>query len=363
LAIIKNKNDVAGNDFEDRLEKMVSYLIETFPESVNLKTDTGYTPLHLAFFQRNLPLAKLLIEAGADVNARDYKGNNLMHILLKGSLFPSQYGGMGSASLDHWKLAKFMELLGEEKCKELLLQRNTSNRTDGGAKTPFHNWIKTIGGSHADCDKCSHCCGMETLNLLLNYGKGEVITVTDGTGDTPVHSVILTPNSNFLRRMLEISPNSLYRENAVGRTPREMASDLYLADKVKEPPGEEEHWNKPQGKKAIRDRTPEYFETGQKKSHRDDIWEICQDHMKKHKVTRTLVSLMEANDVAKRLASAPDADAEASRYHRYRRNRNQDVESAEDFERKDWVKHWISENNGGNVYGVLKNECPEMIDR
>ena len=39
----------------------------------------GFTPLHLAIYWNKIEIAKLLIDSGADVNAKDYKGDTLLH--------------------------------------------------------------------------------------------------------------------------------------------------------------------------------------------------------------------------------------------------------------------------------------------
>jgi ankyrin repeat protein len=38
----------------------------------------GFTPLHLAIYWNKIEFAKLLIDSGADVNAKDYKGDTLL---------------------------------------------------------------------------------------------------------------------------------------------------------------------------------------------------------------------------------------------------------------------------------------------
>jgi ankyrin repeat protein len=324
---------------------MVSYLIKTFPESINMKTPSGLTPLHLAFYVRRLPLAKMLIEAGADVNARDHNGSNLMHILLSSEMFPSQ-GSSDNVIYDHEAMSEFMKLLGEEKCHQLLLERNKSNPQNGGARTPFHSWILNERGTHSDCS--DHCCGMETFELLLKYSKGDALTMIDGSGDTPVHTVVLNPNINFLRQMLVVNPESLFRENAVGRTPMELCRDLFLSSKVADPPNnvtEYNHWNIPEHMKSLKDRNPKSFISEEQPNDRDAIWNICLNHNLNHEARRRLVSLSEANEVARRLASS----AESKTHRKTHRTSTDDIN--EELKRKDEVREWLP-SCGAGAMGV-----------
>lgn len=320
-----------------------------------MKTPSGLTPLHLAFYLRRLPLAKILLEAGADVNAKDHNGDNLMHILLSSCLFPNGYE-TELIRYDHEAMSEFMKLLGEEKCHELLLERNKSNSRNGGTRTPFHSWILNERGSHSNCTE--HCCGQETLELLLKYSKGDALTMIDGSGDTPVHTVVLNPNINFLRRMLEINPDCLFRENAVGRTPMELARDMFLSSKVAEPPNtvmENDSWNQPQHKKNMKNRDAKSFLSDEQPNNRDIIWEVCLSHIINHTAKRRLVSLSEANEVARRLASSTDPDANQKSVLKHNDN------NTEDLKRKDEVREWLPGCNAG-VMGV-KTECSQNKSR
>lgn len=59
---------------------------------------------------------------------------------------------------------------------------------------------------------------------MLEFSKGE--------GDTPMHSTVWRNADALLRIMLECRHDLLFRENASGRTPFEMAEDTYLANDV-----------------------------------------------------------------------------------------------------------------------------------
>lgn len=54
---------------------MVKILIEKHGFDVNSKSKLGLTPLHIACCHNNIEMVKLLVEKGADVNARDNDGD------------------------------------------------------------------------------------------------------------------------------------------------------------------------------------------------------------------------------------------------------------------------------------------------
>lgn len=112
---------------------------------------------------------------------------------------------------------------------------------------------------------------------------------------------------------LSINPNLLYRENSTGRTPLEMSRDIYIASEVENPldagsrynyhPGQHDYnsiLNKSASDFIVKPDAPE--------ESKKRTWEICaeadaemsQDGNAQPK--RRLVSLFEANEVAKRVA-------------------------------------------------------------
>lgn len=55
----------------DGINRQVQKIIQKKPNSINERDDRGYTPLHWAIFKDRTPLIRLLLEKGADVNAKD----------------------------------------------------------------------------------------------------------------------------------------------------------------------------------------------------------------------------------------------------------------------------------------------------
>ena len=42
---------------------------------INVQDKEGSTPLHIAAYNNDIEMLKLLIEKGSDINGRDYEGN------------------------------------------------------------------------------------------------------------------------------------------------------------------------------------------------------------------------------------------------------------------------------------------------
>lgn len=110
--------------------------------------------------------------------------------------------------------------------------------------------------------------------------------------------------------MLEHSPKGLHRENAVDRTPAEIAYDLFLAYKVAPPRDiafnhhSFSYHNANDVADKLVEQPPGAFlaQSNQPKfSRKERVWEIAQEFMARFPGKCRLVSLNEANYVARRL--------------------------------------------------------------
>lgn len=241
----------------------------------------GHTPLALAFSLHRFEAAKLLIAAGADQTVRDKTGSNILHLLLC-SAYTSYTRD------DERYLKQFLDLIDKRLVPSLLMERSSQ---EPGSLTPLARWIR-----HASQEA-------NVLKVILDFAaptENEHLEVLDGSGDTPVHYVVKCQKLEWLKMMLEYRPDLLYRENSVGQTPYELAEDAYIASCVRD---------QPQGMSnrigSICDRDAYTFAKDYTKPEvvdAESIWSVCREAVKKNPGMRKLVSLLDANEVANRLA-------------------------------------------------------------
>ncbi|KAJ4358642.1 uncharacterized protein N0V89_003226 [Didymosphaeria variabile] len=325
--------------------KLIKYLLDTMPESLEVKSTDGHTPLLLAFALHRFSAAKLLIEAGADQTARTSTGSNLLDVLLV-----DPYSSSTNMTFDDKPLLNSLLGLIDPRLIPSLLTERTSV-LNPGSLTPVAHWMRTHCGQWNQEE--THT---EILEALLDFAAPtnyEFLELLDGSGDTPLHWAVKNKRSRCITAILTRRPDLLYRENSVGRTPLEMAEDAYLADRVRDAPnlyyGNSQSITKRQIESFAEDYTP--AKTLQSVEH---IWSICKGFATKSSGKRKLVSLLDANEVANRLAKR----------HMGRRNvqtlTSNDEEEEEEVAREvDEVRDWYRMAVKGNG----KDEDVEMVDR
>ncbi|HUS86047.1 MAG TPA: ankyrin repeat domain-containing protein [Bacteroidales bacterium] len=77
--VMTQAQDIIESVKEGDLEK-VKTLIETGPQQLNIKDESGRSPLFWAVSQNNLEISYYLISKGADVNAADHLLKTPLHI-------------------------------------------------------------------------------------------------------------------------------------------------------------------------------------------------------------------------------------------------------------------------------------------
>ncbi|KAH6682113.1 hypothetical protein F5X68DRAFT_233828 [Plectosphaerella plurivora] len=318
--------------------EVVEYLAEACPGSLEFKSTSGDTPLLLAFSSGRIDFAKTLIAAGADQSARNGRGDNIIHVVL-------EYEPKAD------RLRPMLELIDPELRMHLLLQRN--NLQDAGA-TPLHAWVdrycqttrqrpnyysahaSSAGYTYKYNNYESKEEGIAVLKLLLEYSKGGELEMLNGAGDTPLHSAVMAGNLDIVEGLLEFNPQLLYRENAVGRTASEVALGFVMSKKFKSPESihgvtrhlhnfignilvqrsPEEYakdkelseskgispWVRRSAKEHAQT-TPYYrgYDNQRNEKNSAAVWEAIEAALGRHPGQRRLVSLNEANDVARRL--------------------------------------------------------------
>lgn len=275
--------------------KLIKYLIQVTPESLETKSNDGHTPLSLAFSLQRLDAAKILIEAGADQTVRDVSGNNIIHLVLCN--IKHIHTSNRIAADQEKNVLGLLKLIDTRLIPSLLTQRSSR---DPGSLTPFASWLRS-----------SHYRSTEFLRMVLEFAAttgNEHLELLDGTGDTPLHYIVKSKKLDWLKVILEFRPDLLYRENSVGITPYEAAKDACTAEWVSKMPDEISVFNSSfQGAHPLiknrnaKEFAPDYIKP--EVASAESIWSVCAESLEKHHGKRKLVSLLEANEVAKRLAS------------------------------------------------------------
>lgn len=294
---------IIGNAVPEAKE-LLRFLIKSMPDAIDAKNSEGITPLAVAFRQYDDEAAKILIEAGADQTCRDKQGNNIIHNLFKGTL---------DTEKTVQQLPKMLELVDKRVLPTLFIERSSEHP---GSLTPLAQWIRRgWRGSCAD----------SLLRIMLKYSKGEELNVINGEGHTPLHVAIQYDQPGFSRIILEHDATLLLRENATGRTPYEMVVDAAIAPYISSPPplpGTPGHFMLKARRWGIRPdwyldlaaQRPKGFVqeiSEDRRSERERVWDLVKETKEKLEtqglVKRRLVSLNEANEVARRLAANQSA--------------------------------------------------------
>ena len=168
--------------------------------------------------------------------------------------------------------------------------------------TPFHRLVN------------HHSRGAETsealLHVHLEQSKGVELEMLNSAGDSVMHTAVMAESPWLTRLLVSFSPKLMYRENAVGRTSVELAYHKHISQ-VFSAPNNRDPGTQCSGPSAwlntIREEAlpspPNKYEASV-----EGVWEICRLKMESHPDKRRLVSLHEANDVARRLGERMSPD-------------------------------------------------------
>jgi hypothetical protein len=310
---------VLGKTTETSLQ-LLRHLCKNYPDSISHRSSSGLTPLQLAFSLRRTEMVRALIEAGADQTCRDNAGNNICHSLL--AMINFRYSNFEVAHLE-----ELLSTIDSRLIVGLFKERTTALP---GAATPFAKWmydcVKQPMYSSRDHGKTLE----KFVEVILKFSQGQDLDAVNSEGDTPVHSAVRYEAAAELRAMLECRPELLFRENATGRTPYEIAQEAYLSSEVfNDPPsisgesrsgrrrGHRSRSHRAEYKGILDKPIKSFTEDGTDyRPGTEQVWELCKEFAEKaSKHKRKLVSLVEASEVAKRLAArkqqtAGDGEAE-----------------------------------------------------
>jgi hypothetical protein len=326
LAVMSKPNKDGSNPALD-------FLIRTFPQCIEEKDLRGNTPLQLAFQLRRYYAVKALIAAGANQMTRNTKWENVLHTVLTD--FPHLHF-----------LRNVISLIEPGLVKPLLLER--CGGEDPGSLTPLAQLIRHNLVHREDA------CGI--LELLLGYSGGKDLEMLDGAGDYPLHYLVRKNHTKLTKYIIDYNPNLLSMENATGQTPQDIANTSYLRWRMDNPPAiinsnhfyYSDYREEPAG---ILERSPNEFIKPEKEGDdrlTDDamgMWKMCHQMAAATSTNkRKLVSLYDANEIAKRLASAQQKRAKTNEARG--RRRYEDSGSVGDAEEKeDPVSRWMGTAN------------------
>lgn len=305
------------------------------PQCLEVRSLDDYTPLGLAFQTHNLTAAKILIAAGADQTVRYRDGMNLIHLALSPKRARKEV-----------TLSDMLSLIDPRLLPSMLTERCSSHQ---GSLTPLALWMTT----HHHSDRNAEHILQTMLDLAEPTGQKH-LELLDGSGNTVIHRAVNELECGALKEFLSRRPDLLHRENAVGTTPAELAENKWVAKMTSDPPiaphpGRYCSYQKIDlGNCNVLYQWPSEFAKKDKPAGYSKNWTerdahgICTEIGKQQRgAKRKLVSLFDANEVAKRLAVRKGSDGNR-RYRRRRYRHSEDYEEEVDGESKgDEVMQWL----------------------
>ncbi|KAI2705070.1 hypothetical protein CBS147317_2022 [Penicillium roqueforti] len=293
----------------DESVRLVQYLVDHHPECLEVRSTEGLTPLAWAMSLHKVRFARILVEAGANQAVRDKEARNLLHLIL--------VSANGRVCRNSSRCSKLLDLLDKQLLPTMLMER-----AGKGSRTPFSRWL------HAQPDFMPRdpaiprppkspqtedeiVTSMTSLILgLANSTDQKHLEVFDEAGNTPVHDAVKKCFPQVLGQLLDRRPDMLNRENATGTTPLEMAVDAWVNKSTSGPPdgSPRSRVNPPVSQSALQ-RGCHLFIPGSRVTYDKEMatLRVCREWAQQRPGKRRLVSLFEANEVAKRLVAAGQA--------------------------------------------------------
>lgn len=148
---------------------LIKHIISIAPETLELKTTEGWTPLQQAVWIGREDLVAYFISLGANQRHRDKIGRNMIH-----SMVTQKWAH--DAKIKASELERLIDLFDREAVKAMLVERVT---TDHGARTPLA--MRMRGNSNHK--------SFDLIEVLTRYSSGEELEMIDGDGELPLHVV------------------------------------------------------------------------------------------------------------------------------------------------------------------------------
>ncbi|KAJ5383611.1 hypothetical protein N7517_001522 [Penicillium concentricum] len=294
------------SDPSDETVRLVQYLVNHYPECLEVRSTEGLTPLAWAISLHKVRFARILVEAGANQAVRDKEARNLLHLIL--------VSNSGRVCKNSHRFNKLLGLLDRQLIPTMLMER-----AGDGSRTPFARWLDAYphftptdpaiprlpNSGQTDDEMIT-----SITNLILDLANPtdqKHLELFDEAGNTPVHEAIKKGFSQVLGLLLDRRPDMLHRENATGTTPLEMAVDAWVNKSTSGPPTSPpgSSHSHPEWQNAV-NRDPRFFIPGIRMKYDQEkaMLRVCRARAQQRPAKRRLVSLFEANEVAKRLAAA-----------------------------------------------------------
>ncbi|CAK7231865.1 hypothetical protein SCUCBS95973_008067 [Sporothrix curviconia] len=297
---------------------VIKYLIKVAPDTIEAKDEARYTPLILATLLGHIEAVKVLVDQGVDQSKRhEAVYANLLHAALYYNPSPAE-------------LKSLLDVLDKDAVQKMFTER-THHASDSEGRTPLHAWlykclIHSYDGTYGARRVYDSAEDMlDVARFVLSLSGGRELNVIDSAGDTLLHMLArMQHDPAIFKGILESIPRQLAidllnRENAVGITPLEVAYDKYLSCLVQEPIGHHQMYRC----RSVDDWTDmaadEFLVSTvddrmvppvplRVSSHRTDLMDRTEATLRMLKAflngdvgKRQLVSLNEANDVARRI--------------------------------------------------------------
>lgn len=282
--------------------RLLEHLIKREPSLLEAKSLNGQSPLHLAFSLHRTGIAKLLVSAGADQTTRNKNGDNLIHAILRRDNCDPR--------IKPDLLKELLSIIEPRLLPTLFTELSSS---EPGSVTPLAHWLALRGRNTRVWDSFKQQQrNVEILSIILSFSKGVSLDIVNGAGETPLHDTVKRTQIDMMRVILEYRPELLYREDATGRTPYEIARDAHFAKTFAHAPDvpgvrirKHAHIFKGDDERvALLNRSEESFKPFDLRSDEEKAWDMCKDFDRKAEFgKRKLVTLYEANEVMKRIAA------------------------------------------------------------
>lgn len=326
----------------DGTQATLDFLLDKMPHYLEIRSAEGKTPLHLAFELGRYYAAKKLIEAGANQTVRDNLGRNILHSIL--DTIPADRTPL---------LRSILDILDQKLIPSLLLER--SSGTESSGCTPIALFLGRITSSSG---------WEESLKLILSHSNGKDLEKLDGAGDYPLHSIVRRGHQELLKFLVDYRPGLLYWENATGMTVSDVVTTSYLQSQVDHYPtldntAERSVAHQPAKDFVSEKRTEEEGTRDKDESARSSEWRmyhLIHSLMAKHPGKRKLVSLHDANEVARRLAVQQQKKNEENRRRELRlkaQGGRADDDDEEEDQNRDQVTDYLDRARSFNGWDEM----------